>query len=133
MHFDLVIVGTGSGNTIMGKEYEHLTIAIVESGRFGGTCLNVGCIPTKMYVYPADVAEAARNAGRLGVHATIDSSTGQASGTGSSPGSTRYRTVVWSIARVRSGRTSRCCAAPAGSPDTRPWPLTCSTAARSTS
>src|SRR6478735_2059336 len=73
MHFDLVIVGTGSGNTIMGKEYQHLTIAIVESGRFGGTCLNVGCIPTKMYVYPADVAEAARNAGRLGVHATIDS------------------------------------------------------------
>ena len=72
MHFDLVIVGTGSGNTIMGKEYQHLTIAIVESGRFGGTCLNVGCIPTKMYVYPADVTEAARRAGPLGVHATID-------------------------------------------------------------
>ena len=73
MHFDLVIVGTGSGNTIMGKEYQHLSIAIVESGRFGGTCLNVGCIPTKMYVYPADVAESARRAGPLGVHATIDS------------------------------------------------------------
>jgi len=73
MHFDLVIVGTGSGNTIMGKEYRDLTIAIVESGRFGGTCLNVGCIPTKMYVYPADVAESARRAGPLGVHATIDS------------------------------------------------------------
>ena len=73
MHFDLVIVGTGSGNTILGHEYQDLTIAIVESGRFGGTCLNVGCIPTKMYVYPADVAEAARRAGPLGVHATIDS------------------------------------------------------------
>ncbi|MEP6562825.1 MAG: mycothione reductase, partial [Nakamurella sp.] len=38
----------------------------------GGTCLNVGCIPTKSYVYPADIAEAARRADRLGVHATID-------------------------------------------------------------
>jgi mycothione reductase len=73
MHFDLVVVGTGSGNTILGHEYQDLTVAIVESGRFGGTCLNVGCIPTKMYVYPADVAESARRAGSLGVHATIDS------------------------------------------------------------
>ena len=66
MHFDLVVVGTGSGNTIMGREFHDLKIAIVESGRFGGTCLNVGCIPTKMYVYPADVAEDARQAGPLG-------------------------------------------------------------------
>jgi mycothione reductase len=73
MHFDLVVVGTGSGNTIMGREYQDLDIAIVEAGRFGGTCLNVGCIPTKMYVYPADVADNARRAGPLGVHATIDS------------------------------------------------------------
>jgi len=71
-HFDLVLVGTGSGNTILGKEYQDLSIAIVEAGAFGGTCLNVGCIPTKSYVYPADVAEAARRAGPLGVHATVD-------------------------------------------------------------
>lgn len=73
MHFDLVVVGTGSGNTILGKEFQDLNIAIVEAGRFGGTCLNVGCIPTKMYVYPADVADNARRAGPLGVHASIDS------------------------------------------------------------
>jgi mycothione reductase len=71
-HFDLVLVGTGSGNSILGKEYQDLSIAIVESGAFGGTCLNVGCIPTKSYVYPADVAEAARRAGPLGVQATVD-------------------------------------------------------------
>jgi len=71
-HFDLVLVGTGSGNTILGKEFQDLSIAIVESAAFGGTCLNVGCIPTKSYVYPADVAEAARRAGPLGVHATVD-------------------------------------------------------------
>ena len=66
-HFDLVVVGAGSGNSIVGKEYSGLSVAIIESGPFGGTCLNVGCIPTKMYVYPADVAEAARRAGELGV------------------------------------------------------------------
>ena len=72
-HFDLVIVGAGSGNSIVGKEYRDLSVAIVEAGPFGGTCLNVGCIPTKMYVYPADVAEAARSAGPLGIRATVDS------------------------------------------------------------
>ena len=71
-HFDLVIVGAGSGNSIVGKEYRDLSVAIVEAGPFGGTCLNVGCIPTKMYVYPADVAEAARHAGELGLSATVD-------------------------------------------------------------
>ena len=59
-HHDLVIIGTGSGNSIPGPDLDHLDIAIVERGTFGGTCLNVGCIPTKMYVYPADLAEGAR-------------------------------------------------------------------------
>ncbi len=71
-HFDLAVVGTGSGNTILGKEFLGLRIALIASGPFGGTCLNYGCIPTKMYVYPADVADAARGAGPLGVHATVE-------------------------------------------------------------
>jgi len=65
---DLVIIGTGSGNSIPGPEFDDLDIAIVESGRFGGTCLNVGCIPTKSYVYPSDVVAQAGEASRLGVH-----------------------------------------------------------------
>ena len=47
-------------------------MALVEHGTFGGTCLNVGCIPTKMLVHPADVARAITGAGHLGVDATID-------------------------------------------------------------
>ena len=70
--FDLIIVGSGSGNSLLTDEYRDLDVAIVEPGRFGGTCLNVGCIPTKMYVYPATVAEQARDAARLGVDASID-------------------------------------------------------------
>jgi mycothione reductase len=66
-HYDLVIIGSGSGNSLATKELQDLQIAIVEEGVFGGTCLNVGCIPTKMYVYPADLAHSARAAARLGL------------------------------------------------------------------
>ncbi|MEM8746405.1 MAG: hypothetical protein AAGF91_06860 [Actinomycetota bacterium] len=51
--FDLIIVGSGSGNAI--PDYlADWNIAMVERGTFGGTCLNVGCIPSKMFVLPAD-------------------------------------------------------------------------------
>lgn len=73
MHdFDLVIVGTGSGNSIPGPEFDHWRIAIIEKGVFGGTCLNVGCIPSKILVYAADVAHTIRQASTYGVDATID-------------------------------------------------------------
>ncbi|MFC5289345.1 mycothione reductase [Actinokineospora guangxiensis] len=71
-HFDLVIVGTGSGNSLLDPRFADWDIAIVERGTFGGTCLNVGCIPTKMYVHAADLAATPANAGRLGVDLTLD-------------------------------------------------------------
>lgn len=72
-HYDVIIVGTGSGNSIPSPQYDDVRIAIVEEGRFGGTCLNVGCIPTKMFVLAADAARNIREAARLGVHGTFDS------------------------------------------------------------
>ncbi len=72
-HFDLVIIGTGSGNSIPGPEFDHWNIAIVEDGLFGGTCLNVGCIPTKMFVHPAELADAARHGRALGIDAQVNS------------------------------------------------------------
>ncbi len=71
-HFDLIVIGTGSGNSVIGPQFDHLSIAVVEKGLFGGTCLNAGCIPTKMYVYPADLAHGAEVAGPLGVDAQVD-------------------------------------------------------------
>ena len=71
-HFDLVIVGTGSANSIISSEFDSWRIAIVENDVFGGTCLNRGCIPTKMFVHTADVAETVRHAHDLGVDATVD-------------------------------------------------------------
>ncbi|MBR7743281.1 mycothione reductase [Phycicoccus sp. BSK3Z-2] len=66
-HHDLVIIGSGSGNSLLTPELEGLDVAIVEKGVFGGTCLNVGCIPTKMFVLPADRVVDADDARRLGV------------------------------------------------------------------
>jgi mycothione reductase len=66
-HHDLLIIGTGSGNSIIGPEHDHLDIAIVERDVFGGTCLNRGCVPSKMYVYAADLAELAGRGPALGV------------------------------------------------------------------
>ena len=45
---------------------------MIDGGTFGGTCLNVGCIPTKMFVYPAQLAAAGAEAARLGVDQTLD-------------------------------------------------------------
>ncbi|MGL4175601.1 MAG: mycothione reductase [Dermatophilaceae bacterium] len=66
-HHDLVIIGSGSGNSLLTPELDGLDVAIVEKGTFGGTCLNVGCIPTKMFVLPADRVLETADAARLGV------------------------------------------------------------------
>jgi mycothione reductase len=71
-HFDLAIIGTGSGNSLVTPELEDKKVALIEGGTFGGTCLNVGCIPTKMFVYAADVALAVTTSGRFGIDATLD-------------------------------------------------------------
>ena len=71
-HFDLVIIGSGSGNSIPDERFADQQIAIVEKGVFGGTCLNVGCIPTKMFVHTADVASTPKNAARFGVDEHLD-------------------------------------------------------------
>ena len=68
-HFDVVIIGSGSGNSLPDERFAGLDIAIIEEGVFGGTCLNVGCIPTKMYVYAADVAREIADASRFGIDA----------------------------------------------------------------
>lgn len=70
--YDLAIIGSGSGNSILDERYAGKRVAICEQGTFGGTCLNVGCIPTKMFVYAAEVAQTIRDAARYGVDAHID-------------------------------------------------------------
>ena len=71
-HFDLAIVGSGSGNSLVTSDFDGKSVAIIEKGLFGGTCLNVGCIPTKMFVYAAEVSDTVRDASRYGVDAHLD-------------------------------------------------------------
>jgi mycothione reductase len=71
-HYDLVVIGSGSGNSIVNEHFADRRVALIEKGTFGGTCLNVGCIPTKMFVYPADLAHEAENADRLGLDLRVD-------------------------------------------------------------
>lgn len=71
--FDLIIVGTGSGNSIPSPEFDDWNIALVERDVFGGTCLNKGCIPSKMFVYAGDVAESIRVAEKYGIDAQVNS------------------------------------------------------------
>jgi len=72
VHFDLAVIGSGSGNSLVTPDFDGKRVAIIESGTFGGTCLNVGCIPTKMYVYAADVANTVTHAAKFGIDATLD-------------------------------------------------------------
>ncbi|MGB3257162.1 MAG: mycothione reductase [Ornithinimicrobium sp.] len=72
-HFDLIIIGSGSGNSLVGPQYADSSVAIIEAGTFGGTCLNVGCIPTKMFVYAAEVAHTVHESARYGVEAHVES------------------------------------------------------------
>jgi len=70
-HHDLLIIGAGSGNSIIGPEHDDWDVAIAEPWDFGGTCMNRGCIPSKMFVHAADLALSARHAPALGVHTSF--------------------------------------------------------------
>jgi len=67
--FDAIIIGTGqAGPPLAGSLAKHgLKIAIIEKGQLGGTCVNVGCTPTKAYVASARRAFIAKNSKSLGI------------------------------------------------------------------
>lgn len=72
-HFDLCIIGSGSGLSLIDDDLDDWRIALVDNGVgpldiFGGTCLNAGCIPTKMLAVPAGYALAPGQAGRVGAN-----------------------------------------------------------------
>lgn len=70
--YDLIIVGAGSGNSIVTPALDDWKVAMVEEWVFGGTCLNRGCIPTKMFVHAADIVQTVAHAAPLGIDAHVD-------------------------------------------------------------
>jgi dihydrolipoamide dehydrogenase len=72
--FDVVVLGAGSGGYACALRAAQLglSVALVEKGKLGGTCLHQGCIPTKAILHAAEVADAARDGSRFGVYASVD-------------------------------------------------------------
>ena len=72
--FDVLVLGAGSGGYACALRAAQLglTVGLVEKGNLGGTCLHVGCIPTKALLHAAEVADSARESSAFGVQATLD-------------------------------------------------------------
>ena len=71
--YDVIVIGSGSGMTAVDGALSHgLSIALVDHGPVGGTCLNLGCIPSKMLIFPADRVVEIQEAKKLGISAKIN-------------------------------------------------------------
>lgn len=66
--FDLIVIGGGSGLDVATSAAQHgLAVAVVEKDRMGGTCLNRGCIPSKLLIHSADIIETIKQAAKFGI------------------------------------------------------------------
>jgi mycothione reductase len=71
--YGLIVIGSGAGMNVVSSALERgLEAAIVEEGPLGGTCLNRGCIPSKVLIHAADVVREAEHAADIGVHLSLD-------------------------------------------------------------
>ena len=71
--YDIIVIGSGAGMSIASGAYEQgLKVAVIENGPMGGTCLNRGCIPTKILTYVADIITQAKHLEKLGVEVKIE-------------------------------------------------------------
>jgi dihydrolipoamide dehydrogenase len=68
-NFDIVILGGGSGGYAAALRASQLgfSVALIEKDKLGGTCLHVGCIPTKALLHSAEVADVTRESAKYGV------------------------------------------------------------------
>ena len=73
--YDVVILGGGSGGYACALRSAELglSVALVEKGKLGGTCLHMGCIPTKALLHAAEVADGARDGEQFGIKTTFES------------------------------------------------------------
>ncbi len=70
--YDIIVVGSGCGLNIVDEALTHgLRVALVDKGPLGGTCPNLGCIPSKMLIYAADMVAEIQEVGKLGIGAEI--------------------------------------------------------------
>lgn len=70
--FRLAVIGSGSGKVAIPDQFSSERVALIEAGVFGGTCVNRGCIPSKMFSYTADLAALVRESARFGLSARLE-------------------------------------------------------------
>lgn len=72
---DVLVLGAGSGGYACALRAAQLglDVVLVERDRLGGTCLHMGCIPTKALLHAGEVADSARESEQFGVRATFES------------------------------------------------------------
>ena len=72
--YDVMVIGSGCGLGIVDEALAHgLRVALVDKGPLGGTCPNLGCIPSKMLIFPADRITEIQEARKLGIETDIRS------------------------------------------------------------
>jgi glutathione reductase (NADPH) len=73
-NFDLVVIGGGSGGIAMANRAASYgaKVALIEAGRLGGTCVNVGCVPKKIMWNAAAIAHVFHEAGDYGFTARVE-------------------------------------------------------------
>ncbi|HEX2967119.1 MAG TPA: FAD-dependent oxidoreductase, partial [Syntrophorhabdaceae bacterium] len=70
--YDVIVIGAGTGlNFVFNALSSNMKVALIAGDYVGGTCLNVGCVPSKMLIYPADLLMNIQNARRLGITSEI--------------------------------------------------------------
>ncbi|MDD1770514.1 MAG: dihydrolipoyl dehydrogenase [Methanomassiliicoccales archaeon] len=72
--YDLIVIGSGAGMNVAAKaRSQGLSVAVVEDGPLGGTCLNRGCIPSKIIIEPATLIREIEHGRAIGVTAKVES------------------------------------------------------------
>lgn len=70
--YDVIVIGSGTGMIAVNQCLSHgLRVALVDKGPLGGTCPNLGCIPSKMLIFAADRAMEVEESRKLGIEAEI--------------------------------------------------------------
>jgi dihydrolipoamide dehydrogenase len=73
-HYDLIVIGTGAGQNVASSAYSMgLKVAVIDKDPIGGTCLNRGCIPSKVWTTVADYIRESEDAAAVGVHMKVES------------------------------------------------------------
>lgn len=70
--YDVLVIGSGAGMNIASDALSSgFKVAIVDKGPLGGTCLNLGCIPSKLLIFPADRVTEIENSKKFGIETNI--------------------------------------------------------------